>query len=175
MEWKIAWRDRQSPYPVQKETLNSEADLKQRVAMLIDKEARDISISQIPPQRDLSGIPYADIVTSFKNRTIVPFLGAGVPLCGRPSGSEWQYAPFSNFLPSGAELADYIARLANLPAWRLRDTENLARVASYYTKTNPNTPLADRLRRSLSAGHHRGSSISGHACLAPDGHSHDEL
>jgi SIR2-like domain len=152
MEWKIAWRDRQSPYPVQKETLTSEADLKQRVAMLIDKEARDISISQIPPQRDLGGIPYADIVTSFKNRTIVPFLGAGVPLCGRPSGSEWQYAPFSNFLPSGAELADYIARLANLPAWRLRDTENLARVASYYTKTNPNTPLADRLRKIFERG-----------------------
>lgn len=39
MEWKIAWRDRQSPYPVHKETLTSEADLKQRVAMLIDKEA----------------------------------------------------------------------------------------------------------------------------------------
>lgn len=38
MEWKIAWRDRQSPYPVQKETLTSEADLKQRVAMLIDKK-----------------------------------------------------------------------------------------------------------------------------------------
>ena len=87
--------------------MTSEADLKQRVAMLIDKEARDISISQIPPQRDLDGIPYADIVTSFKNRTIVPFLGAGVPLCGRPSGSEWQYAPFSNFLPSGAELAGH--------------------------------------------------------------------
>ena len=56
MEWKIAWRDRQSPYPVHKETLTSEADLKQRVAMLIDKEARDISISQIPPQRS-AGYP----------------------------------------------------------------------------------------------------------------------
>jgi hypothetical protein len=51
MEWKIAWRDRQSPYPVHKETLTSEADLKQRVAMLIDGQARDISISQVPPQR----------------------------------------------------------------------------------------------------------------------------
>ena len=152
MVWKIAWRDRQSPYPVHKETMTSEAALKQQVAMLIDKEARDISISQIPPQRDLGGIPYADIVTSFKNRTIVPFLGAGVPLCGRPPGTEWQYAPFSNFLPSGAELADYIARLANLPAWRLRDTENLARVASYYTKTNPNTPLAEKLRKIFEKG-----------------------
>ena len=152
MEWKIAWRDRQSPYPVHKETLTSEADLKARIAVLIEKQARDISISQIPPQRDLGGIPYADIVTSFKNRSIVPFLGAGVPLCGRPPGSEWQYAPLSNFLPSGAELADYIARLANLPAWRLRDTENLARVASYYTKTNPNTPLAEKLRKIFEKG-----------------------
>ena len=39
-----------------------------------------------------------------------------------------------------------------MPAWRLRDTENLARVASYYTKTNPNTPLADRLRKIFERG-----------------------
>ena len=87
MEWKIAWRDRQSPYPVQKETLTSEADLKQRVAMLIDKEARDISISQIPPQRS-AGYPTLTLSPRLRIAPIVPFLGAGVPLCGRPSRSE---------------------------------------------------------------------------------------
>ena len=100
MEWKIAWRDRQSPYPVQKETLTSEADLKQRVAMLIDKEARDISISQIPPQRDLGGIPYADIVTSFKNRTIVPFLGAGFHCVGDHPEVNGSMLPSQTFFPA---------------------------------------------------------------------------
>jgi hypothetical protein len=83
---------------------------------------------------------------------VVPFLGAGVPLCGRQPGAEWQYPNYSDFLPSGSELAAYIARLARLPAWKLRDTENLARVASYYTITNPDSPLAINLQRIFAKG-----------------------
>ena len=152
MKWRIAWRDENDPYPVRKAELTSDDDLRNRVGTLIEEHARDISISRLPPARDLGGIPYDDIVTSFKNRTIVPFLGAGVPLCGRPSGAVWEYVPFSNFLPSGAELADYIGKVANLPAWQLRDTENLARVASYYTIINQITPLANRLRAVFANG-----------------------
>jgi hypothetical protein len=100
MEWKIAWRDRQSPYPVQKETLNSEADLKQRVAMLIDKEARDISISQIPPQRDLGGIPYADIVTSLRIAPLFLFLEQGFHCVGDHPEVNGSMLPSQTFFPA---------------------------------------------------------------------------
>ncbi|PWT85543.1 MAG: hypothetical protein C5B58_02905 [Acidobacteria bacterium] len=150
MEWKIAWRDLENAYPLHRKQLTSEDELEKLVIELIGSQARDISISRTPPGRDMGGVPYDDIATSFKNKTTVPFLGAGVPLSGRPSGAKWQYD--SDFLPSAAELGDYIGDVADLPAWLVRDTENLARVASYYTKTNADTLLANRLREIFARG-----------------------
>ena len=54
---------------------------------------------------------------------IVFFLGAGVNLCGRPQGRGW--TPGGKYLPTGQELADYLAerfrppveRPRTLPAW----------------------------------------------------------
>jgi SIR2-like domain len=152
MEWKITWRDGNTPYTVKNKSFSSEVLLLDEVKDLLNRQARDISISRVPAPQDLGGIPFADIVTGLQGRTVVPFLGAGVPLCGRPPGADWQYPDFSEFLPSGVELAAYIAHLANLPAWKLRDTENLARVASYYAITNPLSPLAKNLQRIFARG-----------------------
>jgi hypothetical protein len=56
---------------------------------------------------------------------VVPFLGAGVNLCGRPDS-----APFTlgRFLPSGGELAEYLAESNGYPD---EDTTNLLRVSQY--------------------------------------------
>jgi hypothetical protein len=37
---------------------------------------------------------------------VVPLLGAGVNLCGRPPGAGWEHG---RYLPDGAELADILA------------------------------------------------------------------
>jgi len=43
---------------------------------------------------------------------VVPFLGAGANLCGRPPGGTWSVG---RFLPSGAELAEYLADKSRYP------------------------------------------------------------
>jgi SIR2-like domain len=56
---------------------------------------------------------------------VIPFLGAGANLCGRPSGVSWRA---SGSLPSGAELA---AELAETYAYPEPDASDLLRVAQY--------------------------------------------
>jgi SIR2-like domain len=152
MDWEISWRAADSPYPAQNRKLDSTADVLRQVINLIRQNARDISITRVPAQAgDGQGIPYPGIVRGFTKKTIVPFLGAGVPLCERPG--PWKYDPvFSDFLPSGRELADFIAHKCDLPAWKLQDTTNLARVASYYTITNPSAPLSEVLNAIFAKG-----------------------
>ena len=156
MEWKIVWRDGDSPYTVKQKTLSSRDLALKEVEALLDQHARDISLAQVRAPIDLGGVPYDVIAEAFRSRNVVPFLGAGVPLCGRPPGALWEYSDsesdFPDFLPSGAELAAFIARVADLRPWSLRDTENLARVASYYTISNPKTVLAQRLQRIFAKG-----------------------
>ncbi len=56
---------------------------------------------------------------------VIPFLGAGANLCERPVGTDWRAA---KYLPSGAELADYLADNYGYPADESRD---LVRVSQY--------------------------------------------
>jgi SIR2-like domain len=44
---------------------------------------------------------------------VVPFLGAGANLCGRPEGEPWARG---RYMPSGSELADDLARQSRYPA-----------------------------------------------------------
>src|SRR4051794_34841745 len=55
---------------------------------------------------------------------VIPFLGAGANLCGRPPDADWQ----DGYLPSGRELADYLASEFQYP-----DDEplDLVRVSQY--------------------------------------------
>ena len=46
------------------------------------------------------------VARAFAEGRVVPLLGAGVNLCGRPSGAGWQQG---KYLPSGAEMALYLA------------------------------------------------------------------
>jgi hypothetical protein len=58
---------------------------------------------------------FATAVTAIKEGDVVPFLGAGANLCARPAGEEFQ---IGKYLPSGAELAAYLARQLNLVTYR---------------------------------------------------------
>jgi hypothetical protein len=151
-DWEIAWRAGDSPYPAQKLKFNSKVAALRQIKNLIRQDARDISLTRVPTGLvEVRSIPFPDIVRAFKKRTVVPFLGAGVPLSERHG--DWKYAPnLSEFLPSGRELADYIAKRSDLPAWKLQDTANLARVASYYTITNPESPISEILHDIFAKG-----------------------
>jgi hypothetical protein len=152
MSWRVVWCDEKQDeeHPIQKTDAKSEDEVVTLIKQALENNASDISITKQPPEQMLGGVPYPEILQALKSKTVVPFLGAGVPFSGRPNGAEWRKG--SLFLPSGAELARHLAFQCNLPIWKIRDTDNLARVASYYTITNPGANLADELREIFAAG-----------------------
>ena len=72
--------------------------------------------------------------------SVVPFLGAGANLCGRPEGADWQTG---SYLPSGNELAAY---LADSYAYPSRERRDLLRVSQYVAAVTGGTALYDELR-----------------------------
>jgi hypothetical protein len=68
---------------------------------------------------------------------VVPVLGAGVNLCGRPANAPWQQG---RFLPSGAELAAVLAE--GFPTIR---SYELAQVAQYVAALAGRGPLYEQL------------------------------
>ena len=71
---------------------------------------------------------YTHLITFLLDGRVVPFLGAGANLCGRPANVAW---PDRNrqFLPSGSELSAYLAKEFNTPA-----DPDLARGVDEYVK-----------------------------------------
>ena len=72
---------------------------------------------------------------------VVPFLGAGVNLCGRPNTVHWEQG---RYLPSGAELAAYLATAAGVQ-YPYADTSDLLRVSQYVDVSLGNGPLYEAL------------------------------
>jgi SIR2-like domain len=150
MSWKVTWRDTADTYVIKKEEATTELKVLEVIEKRLKDKVRDISVTMQPPQLTPGGVPFPDIISAFREKKVVPFLGAGVPFSGRPEGADWRQG--ASFLPSGAELARHLAFLCNLPAWSIRDTDNLARVASYYTISNPNSDLTEELRTIFAGG-----------------------
>jgi hypothetical protein len=152
MSWRVTWCDESSgdDHPIQGRDAPLADDVVDLIKEILQGQASDISITKRAPARDLGGVPFPEMIKALEKREVVPFLGAGVPFSARPAGVEWHKG--AQFLPSGAELARYLAFLSNLPIWNIRDADNLARVASYYTITNPGADLADELRTIFDAG-----------------------
>ncbi len=74
---------------------------------------------------------------------VVPFLGAGANLCGRPEEVTWRPGQF-DWLPSGAELSRYLAEMFNYSG---KNEDDLVRVSQYVSLTVGAYPLYYELRR----------------------------
>jgi len=60
---------------------------------------------------------------------VVPLLGAGVNVCGRPDGFSWRWGE-RQYLPSGTELAAYLAKEFDAPD-ELSSTNDLLRISQF--------------------------------------------
>lgn len=102
--------------------------------------ARDQAPIAAAPTFDELDAHYKTVVKAFSDGRVVPFLGSGVNLIGRPAGALWQS---QHYLPSGAELAEYLADSFGYPATNRQD---LIRVAQYVAVMNGVGPLYENLR-----------------------------
>ncbi len=98
------------------------------------------------------GDHFARVAKAIQDGRVVPFLGAGVNLCGRPPGAVWQPIQDS-YLPNGSELADYLADGFDYPV-RLTGLHgcpdptahlDLARVSQFGVTMLDQGPLYDKL------------------------------
>ena len=92
------------------------------------------------PTFDELAAHYKTVVKAFSDGRVVPFLGIGANLCGRPDGAHWQA---QHDLPSDTELAEYLADNFGYPAPNRQD---LLRVAQYVAVMNGVGPLYENLR-----------------------------
>lgn len=82
------------------------------------------------------------VVKALIRGRVVPLLGAGVNLCARPEDAVWsQYQ--SDYLPSGSELARYLAEEFYFPD---EEAQDLLRVSQYIAVMQGSGPLYSVLR-----------------------------
>lgn len=86
---------------------------------------------------------YTMLIRELTTGRVVPFLGAGVNLCDRPEGAAWK---IGQHLPSGAELAEHLAKSFGYPA---TDAQDLVRVAQYVAVMTGSGPLYEELHHLL--------------------------
>lgn len=84
---------------------------------------------------------YRTVIKAITDGRVVPFLGAGANLCGRPPGLSWQRG---QYLPHGGELSAYLAHNFGYPPDEVQD---LVRVSQYVTVMTGSGPLYDELHR----------------------------
>jgi hypothetical protein len=81
---------------------------------------------------------------------VVPLLGAGVNLCGRPPEWVWQHGQH-DYLPSGRELAGFLAEYFQFPPGESGDLGDLARVSQYAAVIQGSGPLYEELHQLFDA------------------------
>lgn len=82
--------------------------------------------------------PYGIIIKELRRRTVIPFLGA--------AASRAQLGDASPQPPSGADLAEALAKDSNFPSEDPRDRRDLAKVSSYYVDVSRRAALRAELR-----------------------------
>jgi|SRR5882724_1611760 len=90
---------------------------------------------------------YRAVLKAIIDGRVVPFLGAGVNLCGRPKGMAWQPRQ-GVYLPSSGELSAYLAENFGYPA---SDSYDLVRVSQYIAVITGSGPLYEELHSLLDA------------------------
>lgn len=99
--------------------------------------------------------PYGDIILGLKAGRVIPFLGAGASLTPR-TGPVEPWTPQSPYLPSGGDLARYLATMSSFPGIGPQERDDLARVASYSADISGRPHLRWHLRQALNRTfHHR--------------------
>jgi hypothetical protein len=99
--------------------------------------------------------PYGGIWNRLRTGDVAPFLGAGASFVGRTPGVEWRPEdPIC--LPSGLELAHFLADEAEFPATEPQERDDLAKVSSYYADILGRRVLRKRLRDILLRPYHTG-------------------
>ncbi len=91
--------------------------------------------------RDSLEAHYDRVVKAITDGRVIPFFGAGVNLCGRPGETGWR-SDQKDYLPSGGELAAYLAEGYGYPPG---ETQDLARVSQYVTVMTGAGPLYEEL------------------------------
>jgi SIR2-like domain len=99
--------------------------------------------------------PFGDIWDGLRSGRVIPFLGAGASIVGRPEGQSWKVGE-SDFLPSGSELAHFLAERSNFPSQEERDIDDLAKVSSYTADISGRALLRQRLRTVLNQVYQQG-------------------
>ena len=87
---------------------------------------------------------YARVVKYLIEGTVVPLLGAGVNMSGRPESATWSEG--ASFLPDGRELAGYLAGEFDYPYGDARELD-LARVSQYGEVMDGSGELYNALQR----------------------------
>jgi hypothetical protein len=90
---------------------------------------------------DSLGSHYRIVVKAMLEGRVVPLLGAGINLCGRPENVVWERSAL-RFLPSGSELAAFLAEYFEYPDGDARD---LVRVSQFAAVMQGLGPLYDEL------------------------------
>jgi hypothetical protein len=96
-----------------------------------------------PPHRDPH---FHNVVRATLEGRLIPVLGAGVNLSGRPPRTDWEFGQY-DYLPSGGELAAYLASYFDYPTDDEGRARDLVRVAQYVAVMAGPGPLYERLRR----------------------------
>jgi len=102
---------------------------------------------------------YEVIIRLMVEGRVVPFLGEGANLCGRPADKKWQQGQ-PDALPSNGELAEHLARSFEYPPNAPRD---LARVSQYVSLVSGSGPLYEELHSLFDADY---EPTPLHRCLA---------
>jgi hypothetical protein len=97
--------------------------------------------------RDPLATHYRLVVKAMSEGRVVPLLGAGANLCGRPEGAVFD-AETREWLPDGNELADYLATEFYYPD---DDTRELQRVSQYAAEMAGRNWLYDKLHEIFDA------------------------
>jgi hypothetical protein len=90
--------------------------------------------------------PYGEIVDLLQQGRVIPFLGAGVNFGARPPGMAWTEKS-EGFLPSGRELSRFLASKSSFPSEDEHDTDDLAKVASFFVEASRRERLLERLHK----------------------------
>lgn len=84
---------------------------------------------------------YNLVVKAITDGRLIPFLGAGANLSSRPSDIDWESGQ-TRYLPSGSELAAYLAKYSRYPP---SETHDLARVSQFIAVMMGTGPLYEEL------------------------------